>query len=186
MVLALAKACEASAPGCGPCGAAGGGKCANAKENGGHALRTIHDKRTRTFVSRRSAPCGRAHTDMRTTEGTKEGTTIFASSRKFSPRDAQRRADATGRFLRAPHRAVPGVAGCVQAPGADGATSLQPCPVRSGRPSALTTTNCFCPTVEFQYWYRKLLNSSKPSKTRRNQTFHWRYRVFTKLRTNCR
>ena len=139
MVLALAKACEASAPGCGPCGAAGGGKCANAKENGGHALRTIHDKRTRTFVSRRSAPCGRAHTDMRTTEGTKEGTTIFAISRKFSPRDARRRGRGRrdGRFLRAPHREVPGVAGCVQAP--DGETSIQTCP---GRP--LSQPNCYC------------------------------------------
>jgi hypothetical protein len=150
MVPALANACEASAPGCWPCGAAGSAKCANSQENRGHAFRTIHDKRTRTVVNRRLTPCGCAHTDARGTEGTKEGTTIFASSRKFSPRDAQRRADATGRFLHAPRRAVPGVAGCVQVPGADGATSLQPCPVPVRCDPALTTTNCFCPTVDSQ------------------------------------
>ena len=135
MVPALAKACEAC-PGCGPCGAAGVGN-ANAKENQGHALRTIHDIWSRTVVSRRRR--ADAHTDPRATEGTKEGTTIFAISRKFSPRDARRRGRGRrdGRFLRAPHREVPGVAGCVQAP--DGETSIQTCP---GRP--LSQPNCYC------------------------------------------
>lgn len=76
MVPALEKACQASAPGCGAVWGGRGGKCANAKENRGHALRTIHGKRTRTVVSRRLTSCGRAHTDPRATEGTKEGTTI--------------------------------------------------------------------------------------------------------------